>query len=66
MGYGSTSFGKTPTNILTEMELSAMPQDECNKELLPNESTPQGITDTQICAKDYVKNRDTCQVFEFT
>ncbi|XP_075144804.1 uncharacterized protein LOC142219916 [Haematobia irritans] len=61
MGYGSTSFAKAPTYILTEMELSTVPHDECNEELPPNEIAPQGITDTQICAKDYIKNRDTCQ-----
>uniref|UniRef100_A0A1I8PR75 Peptidase S1 domain-containing protein n=1 Tax=Stomoxys calcitrans TaxID=35570 RepID=A0A1I8PR75_STOCA len=61
MGYGSTSFAKAPTYILTEMELSTVSQQECNVELPPNEIAPQGITETQICAKDFVKNRDTCQ-----
>lgn len=62
MGYGSTSFAKAPTNILTELDLTAVPIPQCNAALPSDESSPHGITETQICAKDYARNRDTCQV----
>lgn len=61
MGYGSTSFAKAPTNILTELSLSLIPLKKC-KEMLPrDEKTPNGILDSQICGRDLEKNRDTCQ-----
>ncbi|XP_061394425.1 serine protease snake-like [Musca vetustissima] len=61
MGYGSTSFAKAPTNILTELDLTLVRLQECNQALPVDESSPEGIVETQICAKDYVHNRDTCQ-----
>lgn len=61
MGYGSTSFAKAPTNILTELSLSIIPLDKCKKTLPSDEKTPNGIVDTQICGRDFEKNRDTCQ-----
>ncbi|XP_030370379.1 serine protease snake [Scaptodrosophila lebanonensis] len=61
MGYGSTGFAQAPTNILTELELSVVPLDRCNQSLPADESAPQGIVESQICAQDFEKNRDTCQ-----
>jgi len=62
MGYGSTGFAQPQTNILTELDLSVVPIDQCNTSLPADESAPQGILTSQICAHDYEKNRDTCQV----
>ncbi|XP_065359601.1 uncharacterized protein LOC135953576 [Calliphora vicina] len=61
MGYGSTSFAKAPTNILTELSLSLIPLQQCKQTLPRNEKTPLGIVETQICGRDLEKNRDTCQ-----
>ncbi|XP_036673905.2 venom protease isoform X1 [Drosophila suzukii] len=61
MGYGSTGFAQPQTNILTELDLSVVPIDQCNTSLPADESAPQGILTSQICAHDYEKNRDTCQ-----
>lgn len=61
MGYGSTSFAKAPTNILTELDLSLIPLQKCKKSFPSDEKAPQGIVESQICAKDFEKNRDTCQ-----
>ncbi|XP_073820426.1 serine protease snk [Musca autumnalis] len=61
MGYGSTSFAKAPTNILTELDLTLVRLQECNQALPRDDSSPEGIVETQICAKDYVQKRDTCQ-----
>ncbi|TMW52269.1 hypothetical protein DOY81_002672 [Sarcophaga bullata] len=61
MGYGSTSFAKAPTNILTELSLSIIPLDQCKEVLHSDDKTPYGILDTQICGLDLEKNRDTCQ-----
>ncbi|XP_023034313.1 serine protease snake isoform X1 [Drosophila willistoni] len=61
MGYGSTGFAQAPTNVLTELDLSIVPQEKCNSTLPSDESAPQGILTSQICAHDYEKNRDTCQ-----
>ncbi|XP_011178243.1 transmembrane protease serine 12 [Zeugodacus cucurbitae] len=61
MGYGSTAFAKAPTNILTELELSIVPLLQCNQILPSDTGVPEGLLDSQICAKDYERNRDTCQ-----
>ncbi|XP_050744770.1 serine protease snake isoform X2 [Drosophila biarmipes] len=61
MGYGSTGFAQPQTNILTELDLSVVPVDQCNTSLPADDSAPQGILTSQICAHDYEKNRDTCQ-----
>ncbi|BFF90702.1 serine protease snake [Drosophila madeirensis] len=61
MGYGSTGFAQAPTNILTELDLTEVPIEKCNSTLPEDESAPQGILSSQICAHDYEKNRDTCQ-----
>lgn len=61
MGYGSTSFAKAPTNILTELSLSIIPLEQCRDILPSDEKTPYGILNTQICGRDLEKNRDTCQ-----
>lgn len=62
MGYGSTSFAQSPTNILTELDLSVVPLDICNATMPAEEAAPEGITESQLCAKDFIQNRDTCQV----
>ncbi|XP_017039808.1 serine protease snake isoform X2 [Drosophila ficusphila] len=61
MGYGSTGFAQPQTNILTELDLSEVPVDQCNTSLPADDGSPQGILTSQICAHDYEKNRDTCQ-----
>ncbi|XP_017104518.2 venom protease isoform X2 [Drosophila bipectinata] len=61
MGYGSTAFAQPQTNILTELDLSEVPLEQCNSSLPADESAPNGILSSQICAHDYEKNADTCQ-----
>ncbi|XP_053947023.1 serine protease snake [Anastrepha ludens] len=61
MGYGSTSFAQAPTNVLTELELSIVPLPQCNQILPADSGTPEGLLESQICAKDFEQNRDTCQ-----
>ncbi|EDW97186.2 uncharacterized protein Dyak_GE26238 [Drosophila yakuba] len=61
MGYGSTGFAQPQTNILTELDLSVVPIEQCNSSLPSDEGAPQGLLTSQICAHDYEKNRDTCQ-----
>ncbi|XP_032578807.1 serine protease snake isoform X1 [Drosophila sechellia] len=61
MGYGSTGFAQPQTNILTELDLSVVPIEQCNSSLPADEGSPYGLLTSQICAHDYEKNRDTCQ-----
>ncbi|KAL7727373.1 hypothetical protein ACLKA6_003031 [Drosophila palustris] len=61
MGYGSTSFSKTMTNRLTHLNVTIVPNDECNRDLPAFEETPDGIIESQICAQDFILSRDTCQ-----
>ncbi|BFF88888.1 serine protease snake [Drosophila madeirensis] len=61
MGYGSTSFAKPMTNRLTNLNLTVVPNAECNSGLPPIAETPNGVVASQICAQDYILNRDTCQ-----
>ncbi|KAH8310919.1 hypothetical protein KR044_003473 [Drosophila immigrans] len=61
MGYGSTSFSKTMTNRLTHLNVTIVPNDECNRDLPSFAETPNGIIESQICAQDFVLSRDTCQ-----
>ncbi|ALC45824.1 CG14642 [Drosophila busckii] len=61
MGYGATSFGRGMTNRLTHLNVSLVPNADCNAELPAFDETPNGIVDSQICAQDFVLSRDTCQ-----
>ncbi|XP_037729392.1 serine protease snake isoform X1 [Drosophila subpulchrella] len=61
MGYGATSFAKAMTNQLTNLNLTIVPNAECNNELPSLAETPDGVLESQICAQDYILNRDTCQ-----
>lgn len=61
MGYGATSFSKSMTNRLTHLNVTIVPNDECNGDLPSFAETPDGILDSQICAQDFILNRDTCQ-----
>ncbi|XP_037951464.1 serine protease snake-like [Teleopsis dalmanni] len=61
MGYGSTSFAQAPTNILTELNLTIVALNECNRTMPPDTGAPFGIVESQVCAKDFERNRDTCQ-----
>ncbi|XP_020813822.1 serine protease snake [Drosophila serrata] len=61
MGYGATSFTKPMTNRLTNLNLTIVPNAECNQELPALAETPNGVLDSQICGQDYNLNRDTCQ-----
>ncbi|KAH8369417.1 hypothetical protein KR009_010318 [Drosophila setifemur] len=61
MGYGATSFAKAMTNRLTNLNLTIVPNTECNDELPSLSETPNGVLESQICAQDYILNRDTCQ-----
>ncbi|KAH8407986.1 hypothetical protein KR222_006978, partial [Zaprionus bogoriensis] len=61
MGYGATSFSKSMTNRLTHLNLTIVPNDECNRDLPSFEETPNGILDSQICGQDFILSRDTCQ-----
>uniref|UniRef100_A0A6P4EA96 LOW QUALITY PROTEIN: serine protease snake n=1 Tax=Drosophila rhopaloa TaxID=1041015 RepID=A0A6P4EA96_DRORH len=61
MGYGATNFAKAMTNRLTNLNLTIVPNAECNAELPAIAETPNGVLESQICAQDYILNRDTCQ-----
>ncbi|XP_060651015.1 LOW QUALITY PROTEIN: serine protease snake [Drosophila nasuta] len=61
MGYGSTSLTKSMTNRLTHLNLTIVPNDECNRDLPAFAETPDGIIASQICAQDFILSRDTCQ-----
>ncbi|XP_034484683.1 serine protease snake [Drosophila innubila] len=61
MGYGSTSFSKSMSNRLTHLNVTIVPNDECNRDLPSFAETPDGIIASQICAQDFVLSRDTCQ-----
>lgn len=65
MGYGATAFGKARTNRLTDLNMTIIPNEECNRQLPLLQETVRGIIDSQICAHDYAMNRDTCQVSFF-
>ena len=56
------SFAQAATNVLTELDLSIVEWEKCNLTIPNDDATPNGIIESQICAKDYEKNRDTCQV----
>ncbi|XP_075170279.1 serine protease snk [Haematobia irritans] len=61
MGYGSTDFAKQRTNRLTDLNMTIISNDDCNRELPTIPETERGIIDSQLCARDYKLNRDTCQ-----
>ncbi|XP_052836119.1 serine protease snake [Drosophila gunungcola] len=61
MGYGATNFAKAMTNRLTNLNLTIVPNAECNSELPPIAETPNGVLESQICGQDFILNRDTCQ-----
>ncbi|XP_017968868.1 serine protease snake [Drosophila navojoa] len=61
MGYGSTSFSKAMTYRLTHLNATIVPNDECTRDLPVFAETPNGIIGSQICAQDFLQNRDTCQ-----
>ncbi|KAH8358610.1 hypothetical protein KR093_001251, partial [Drosophila rubida] len=61
MGYGSTSLSKAMTNRLTHLNVTIVPNDECNRDLPAFEETPNGIIESQICAQDFILSRDTCR-----
>lgn len=62
MGYGSTEFGGRETNKLTDLNLTILANAQCNTMMPKVSETEMGIISNQICAIDYQKNRDTCQV----
>ncbi|XP_013102252.1 serine protease snake [Stomoxys calcitrans] len=61
MGYGSTDFAKQRTNRLTDLNMTIISNEVCNRELPQIPETDRGIIDSQLCARDYALNRDTCQ-----
>ncbi|XP_032294962.1 venom protease [Drosophila virilis] len=54
-------FGTGMTYRLTHLTATIVPNEECNRDLPVFAETPNGIIDSQICAQDFVQNRDTCQ-----
>ncbi|XP_037951652.1 serine protease snake-like [Teleopsis dalmanni] len=61
MGYGATAFGKERTNRLTDLNMTIISNDECNRVMPALPETASGIISSQICAQDKLMNRDTCQ-----
>lgn len=61
MGYGATDFARERTNRLTHLNMTIVPNDECNRQLPQMPETERGIIESQICARDFQLNRDTCQ-----
>lgn len=61
MGYGSTDFAKERTNRLTNLNMTIIPNDECNVQMPKSPEAQNGILASQICARDFAQNRDTCQ-----
>ncbi|XP_011181920.2 serine protease Hayan [Zeugodacus cucurbitae] len=61
MGYGATSFARAPTNRLTDFNLTIVENDDCNQRLPQLDEVPRGIIESQVCAQDFVMQRDTCQ-----
>lgn len=61
MGYGATDFVSQRTNRLTNLNMTIVPNNECNHEMPKLPETNRGILSSQICARDFALNRDTCQ-----
>uniref|UniRef100_W8B4R8 Serine protease snake n=2 Tax=Ceratitis capitata TaxID=7213 RepID=W8B4R8_CERCA len=61
MGYGATSFARAPTQRLTDFNLTIVGNDDCNRRLPQLDEVPRGIIESQVCAQDFVMQRDTCQ-----
>ncbi|TMW46763.1 hypothetical protein DOY81_008156 [Sarcophaga bullata] len=61
MGYGATDFARERTNRLTNLNMTLVPNDVCNRQMPKTPETERGIIESQICAQDFELNRDTCQ-----
>uniref|UniRef100_A0A034VLR2 Serine protease snake n=1 Tax=Bactrocera dorsalis TaxID=27457 RepID=A0A034VLR2_BACDO len=61
MGFGATSFAKAPTQLLTDFNLTIVENNDCNQRLPQLDEVPRGIIESQVCAQDFVMQRDTCQ-----
>ncbi|XP_073819749.1 transmembrane protease serine 9-like [Musca autumnalis] len=60
-GYGKEFFAGPGSDTLLKAHLSLMPNKECSEYYKNDTTLPQGILDTQLCARDRVNNSDTCQ-----
>lgn len=61
MGYGSTAFARERTNRLTHLNMTIVSNEDCNEDMPAIPEAEKGIIESQLCARDYVLNRDTCQ-----
>ena len=53
----------TSSPLLMKTSLSSISNEECNQHYeQDDEVLSSGVVSTQLCAKDYEKLRDTCQV----
>uniref|UniRef100_A0A1A9WQN4 Peptidase S1 domain-containing protein n=1 Tax=Glossina brevipalpis TaxID=37001 RepID=A0A1A9WQN4_9MUSC len=61
IGYGHTQFAGASTVTLLKAYLTIIANRECDLHYKAEETLPHGIAETQICAKDPERLRDTCQ-----
>ncbi|XP_058982810.1 serine protease snake-like [Musca domestica] len=61
VGYGHTFFAGAHSERLLKTHLSVIPNRICVRHYRGDTSLPKGIADTQLCAKDFVRQSDTCQ-----
>nr|XP_014090599.2 serine protease snake-like [Bactrocera oleae] len=61
VGYGHTVFGGKPSNQLLKAYLQTIETVLCQFYFTDQDALPNGLMDTQLCAKDLQFNRDTCQ-----
>uniref|UniRef100_A0A1I8MHT0 Peptidase S1 domain-containing protein n=1 Tax=Musca domestica TaxID=7370 RepID=A0A1I8MHT0_MUSDO len=61
VGYGHTQFAGTNSESLLKTHLSIVTNRDCTRHYSGEISLPEGIADTQLCAKDFERQSDTCQ-----
>ncbi|XP_061398235.1 serine protease snake-like [Musca vetustissima] len=61
IGYGKEFFAGPGSDTLLKAYLSIMPNGECTEYYKNDTTLSQGIRDTQLCARDTIRNSDTCQ-----
>ncbi|XP_061398236.1 serine protease snake-like [Musca vetustissima] len=61
VGYGHTQFAGTNSESLLKAHLTIVPNKDCASQYTGEDSLPQGIVDSQLCAKDFERQSDTCQ-----
>ncbi|XP_073819736.1 venom serine protease Bi-VSP-like [Musca autumnalis] len=61
VGYGHTQFAGSNSESLLKTYLSIIPNKDCFPHYVGEDSLPQGIVDSHLCAKDSERQSDTCQ-----